>query len=157
MAQGRETLIISESGLYTLILRCRGAMRKGTVAHTFRKWVTSEVLPALRRTGTYTAQPAAAAPPPPVEKADVCLTDTSQIINALNIMAGSILNLNHRVAQLEAANAPQGSPEITYLLRYLSKQYPYACPVNHAGMVASLLCTGIEPARRAILIHNSTR
>jgi len=56
-AIGREqiTAIISESGLYTLILRSQGAVTSGTVAHTFRKWVTSEVLPAIRKTGQYSA------------------------------------------------------------------------------------------------------
>lgn len=44
---------VSESGLYTLILRSRDATKPGTVAHRFRKWVTSEVLPALRKTGRY--------------------------------------------------------------------------------------------------------
>lgn len=55
-----EANIISESGLYTLILRCRDAINPGTPAHRFRKWVTSEVLPALRRNGMYmvpSAQP----------------------------------------------------------------------------------------------------
>lgn len=41
--------VISESGLYTLVLRCRDAVKPGTVPHRFRKWVTSEVLPAIRR------------------------------------------------------------------------------------------------------------
>lgn len=36
--------IISESGLYTLILRCRDAVNPGTLPHRFRRWVTSEVL-----------------------------------------------------------------------------------------------------------------
>ncbi len=49
----RSYNIISESGLYTLILRCRDATTPGTVAHRFRKWVTAEVLPAIRRTGRY--------------------------------------------------------------------------------------------------------
>lgn len=51
----KEINIINESGLYTLILRSRKAMQKGTVQHKFRKWVTSEVLPTIRKTGTYTA------------------------------------------------------------------------------------------------------
>lgn len=50
--QGRAN-IINESGLYTLILRSRDAVNKGSKAHTFRKWVTAEVLPAIRRTGRY--------------------------------------------------------------------------------------------------------
>lgn len=45
--------IISESGMYTLILRCRDAVQKGSVPHRFRKWVTSEVLPTIRKTGKY--------------------------------------------------------------------------------------------------------
>lgn len=51
----KEINIINESGLYTLILRSRKAMQKGTVQHKFRKWVTSEVLPSIRKTGQYTA------------------------------------------------------------------------------------------------------
>ncbi|HCQ1473275.1 TPA: hypothetical protein OG088_003382 [Escherichia coli] len=45
--------IISESGLYTLILRCRDALKQGTTAWRFRKWVTNEVLPSIRKNGEY--------------------------------------------------------------------------------------------------------
>ena len=48
--------IINESGMYTLILRCRDAVKKGSVPHRFRKWVTAEVLPAIRKTGKYEAK-----------------------------------------------------------------------------------------------------
>lgn len=46
--------LVSESGMYTLILRCRDAVKKGSVPHRFRKWVTAEVLPQIRKTGSYT-------------------------------------------------------------------------------------------------------
>lgn len=49
----QSVIIVSESGLYTLILRCRDAVTTGSPAHRFRKWVTAEVLPAIRRTGRY--------------------------------------------------------------------------------------------------------
>ncbi len=49
----KEINIISESGLYTLILRCRDAVTPGTIPYRFRKWVTGEVLPQIRRTGSY--------------------------------------------------------------------------------------------------------
>ena len=49
--------IINESGLYSAILRSRKPEAK-----RFKKWVTSEVLPAIRRTGQYTAPVPAAAP-----------------------------------------------------------------------------------------------
>lgn len=45
--------IVNESGLYTLILRCRDAVKQGTTAWRFRKWVTNEVLPAIRKSGEY--------------------------------------------------------------------------------------------------------
>ncbi len=48
-----DTNIISEGGLYTLILRSRDAVTPGTVPHRFRKWITGELLPTLRRTGRY--------------------------------------------------------------------------------------------------------
>ncbi|MCF8482186.1 MAG: hypothetical protein K9H25_17315 [Rhodospirillum sp.] len=49
----QEMNIINESGLYTLVLRCRGATTPGTLPYRFRKWVTAEVLPTIRKTGGY--------------------------------------------------------------------------------------------------------
>ncbi|HGA1545006.1 TPA: BRO family protein, partial [Escherichia coli] len=51
---GEQNLsIVSESGMYTLVLRCRDAVNKGSVPHKFHKWVTAEVLPSIRKTGSY--------------------------------------------------------------------------------------------------------
>lgn len=47
--------IISESGAYTLALRCRDAIKKGTKPYNFRRMVTKEILPTIRKTGSYTA------------------------------------------------------------------------------------------------------
>src|SRR4051812_7184983 len=44
----RNFIIISESGLYSLILR---SDKPG--AKQFKKWITSQVLPAIRKTGSY--------------------------------------------------------------------------------------------------------
>ncbi|ELY2036778.1 BRO-like protein [Enterobacter hormaechei] len=49
----QDFTIINESGLYTLILRCRDAVTPGTIPYRFRKWVTGEVLPQIRQTGRY--------------------------------------------------------------------------------------------------------
>lgn len=46
--QDKETIIINESGLYSLILSSKLATAK-----RFKHWVTSEVLPQIRRTGSY--------------------------------------------------------------------------------------------------------
>ncbi|MBE7395161.1 BRO-N domain-containing protein, partial [Pasteurella multocida] len=49
--------LVNDSGMYTLILRCRDAVKKGSTPHRFRKWVTAEVLPQIRKTGKYEVQP----------------------------------------------------------------------------------------------------
>ncbi len=51
----QQISVINESGLYAITLRSDGAMTPGTPAHTFRKWVTAQVLPAIRKTGSYAA------------------------------------------------------------------------------------------------------
>ncbi|WP_275157768.1 BRO-N domain-containing protein [Citrobacter koseri] len=49
----QELSVVSESGLYIIILRCKEAMTEGTRAFRFLEWVTGEVLPQIRRTGRY--------------------------------------------------------------------------------------------------------
>ena len=46
--QNRQVIIINESGLYSLILSS-----KLDSARRFKRWVTSEVLPAIRKNGRY--------------------------------------------------------------------------------------------------------
>ena len=46
--QRRKTIFINESGLYSLILSSKLEQAKA-----FKRWVTSEVLPQIRRTGGY--------------------------------------------------------------------------------------------------------
>lgn len=50
--QKRNVTVINESGLYSLILSS-----KLPSAKKFKHWVTSEVLPTLRKTGSYTKVP----------------------------------------------------------------------------------------------------
>ena len=46
--QKRDMLFVTESGLYALIIRSNKSS-----ARKFRKWITSEVLPSLRKYGVY--------------------------------------------------------------------------------------------------------
>jgi prophage antirepressor-like protein len=56
---GDQTMVtVNESGLYSLILKSRKEKAKA-----FKKWITSEVIPAIRKTGTYTVP--AVKPPTP--------------------------------------------------------------------------------------------
>lgn len=49
----QELSVVSESGLYIIMLRCKEAMTEGTRAFRFLEWVTGEVLPQIRKTGRY--------------------------------------------------------------------------------------------------------
>lgn len=59
MGRAQPTNIVSESGMYALVFTSRKP-----VARKFRKWVTSEVLPALRQNGRYELPEAEREPPP---------------------------------------------------------------------------------------------
>ena len=67
---GQEMAIINESGLYSLILTSRKAQAK-----LFKKWVTSEVLPTIRKEGKYEIEK-------PKTKLDV-YREWQQTVNAL--------------------------------------------------------------------------
>ena len=69
----RKTNLISESGLYNLILRSDKLEAK-----PFRKWVTSEVLPSIRKTGGYQSTPAI--PTTMIEALELALEQQKQIV-----------------------------------------------------------------------------
>jgi len=45
--------IVAESGFYKLMARSRKAATAGTFAHKFTNWVFREVIPSIRKTGSY--------------------------------------------------------------------------------------------------------
>jgi prophage antirepressor-like protein len=53
LGRPQDCWLINESGLYTLLLRSTKPEAK-----QFKRWVTSEVLPAIRKTGKYEVTPA---------------------------------------------------------------------------------------------------
>ena len=74
IGRNQSMAIVSESGMFALILSCRKPEAK-----PFRKWVTSEVLPAIVRGGTYTAHtftpaPAISAVQVPTQAIALCKT-----------------------------------------------------------------------------------
>lgn len=61
----QDTVVINESGLYSLILRSQLPSAK-----KFKKWVTSEVLPSLRKNGVYVAKKDSYMIEDPIERAE---------------------------------------------------------------------------------------
>ncbi|MEX3101184.1 MULTISPECIES: BRO family protein [unclassified Streptomyces] len=64
----QNVTVINEPGLYSLILRSRLDEAKA-----FKRWITHEVIPSIRRTGSYSVEPAAPALPQDYEEALVAL------------------------------------------------------------------------------------
>ena len=46
--QGREVIAVNESGLYSLVLGSRKPEAKA-----FKRWITHEVIPSIKKTGSY--------------------------------------------------------------------------------------------------------
>lgn len=71
----QEMNIISESGLYAAVLKSRKEEAK-----RFRKWVTGEVLPSLRKTGRYQMHDL---DPPPVQAIDL---DPTRLVAGVSVV-----------------------------------------------------------------------
>jgi prophage antirepressor-like protein len=80
--------LVNESGLYALILRSNVAG-----AREFKRWVTSEVLPAIRKTGHYGA--------PAVPTLPEALRNWAAEIEARQEAEGRALAAEHQVRELE--------------------------------------------------------
>lgn len=91
--QNKETIVINESGLYSLILSS-----KLPTAKKFKHWVTSEVLPTIRKTGGYVADD---------EKFIGTYLPNADEATRLMFKANleAIRNLNNKVGLLETENA----------------------------------------------------
>ena len=72
----QDMTIVSEAGLYTLLMRSNKDEAK-----PFRRWVTHEVLPAIRRTGSYTAPNAQQKPERKSKMSNAWVKTVSKIID----------------------------------------------------------------------------
>lgn len=80
----QETTIIDEAGLYSLVMRA-----KTEKAEAFQEWVTSEVLPAIRRTGGYIA-------------GSENMTDAEIMAKAVLVAQSTIQQRDQRIKELES-------------------------------------------------------
>ena len=87
--QGRDVIVINESGIYSLIFAS-----KLPEAKNFKRWVTHEVLPSIRRTGSYT-----------VNQPRMSVEELELRINTLNLERAKLIN-----SMLEAPAFPM-TPE----------------------------------------------
>lgn len=137
--------IINESGLYTLILRCRDATKPGTLAHRFRKWVTAEVLPAIRKTGRYEAAPVQA----PAPLATINAEQRLELRRAVEARVAKIMGRDTR------AHARQG--EFLAVWRAVHDQFRVSSfidlPAARFDEAMDFVNSGLLPARGDATLH----
>ncbi|WP_220140246.1 BRO-N domain-containing protein [Kitasatospora acidiphila] len=94
--------IINEPGLYSLVLRSRKPQ-----ARAFRRWLTHEVIPAIRRTGRYAPEAEAAPQPQWVEAmvADIAERTTKVLEQRIQELLAVRETLLDQVAALEQRHA----------------------------------------------------
>ena len=134
--QRREMTIVSESGLYALVFKSRKPEAK-----EFRKWVTKEVLPQIRKTGRYEARPqtpALPSSPPPLPLSE-------------EIMARS-LKANYEMALLFGLEGNQALLAADKAVRKLHNMSPAVhlqielkSPDNEALIIATEIGKRLDP------------
>ena len=87
LGRGQSTFVINESGLYSLVLASKLPQAKA-----FKRWVTSEVLPQIRKTGGYI---------PLKDQEGRELTDLEIMCRAMMIMKKSIEQKEQLIADLQ--------------------------------------------------------
>ncbi|EGW49675.1 hypothetical protein HMPREF1022_03304 [Desulfovibrio sp. 6_1_46AFAA] len=105
---GRRPLIISEPGLYSLILRSRKPQ-----ARTFKRWITHDVLPALRRTGHYSMS----APSSASTAVDADLARL--MLDRLTIIEQQIAPLKEKAGRFDAFLSVDGTASLTEAAKML--------------------------------------
>lgn len=101
--QDKETIVINESGLYSLILSSKMASAK-----KFKRWVTNEVLPTIRKTGVYRV------PNDPMEALKLMFDAQTQSNEKMAV-------IDHRVTELEE-NAPLNPGEYNLINTKVSQR-----------------------------------
>ena len=87
LGRGQSTFVINESGLYSLVLASKLPQAKA-----FKRWVTKEVLPQIRKTGGYI---------PLKDQEGRELTDLEIMCRAMMIMKKSIEQKEQLIADLQ--------------------------------------------------------
>ena len=122
---GRQNLqVINESGLYNVILRSDKAEAK-----PFRKWVTGEVLPSIRRTGSY------------IGNSDNAVAQLAIQVGKLTEMVTELYRERERPKQLTLACEPASIYSATelYQERKKPKQLALACEPTGIYSASELL------------------
>ena len=124
---GRQgnTNFVNESGLYTLILRSDKKEAK-----PFRKWITSEVIPAIRKTGKYEEKKK------PLTQAELILQQAQWMVEAENRISNIEDNVSGIVNTIENNDKS---------IKRLENNQRRTVTSNHLTVIAYANIKGIKP------------
>ena len=123
--QAGETNFANESGLYTLILRSNKKEAK-----PFRKWITSEVIPAIRKTGKYEEKKK------PLTQAELILQQAQWMVEAesrINNIENDVIGLAGTVENNDKS------------IKRLENNQRRTVTSNHLTVIAYANIKGIKP------------
>lgn len=139
----QEMSIISEAGLYSLILRSRKPEAKA-----FKRWVTHDILPSIRKTGGYSTPSAPAKPELSVQSEVECalmiLKAAGITGNQLAIAADNYYRKRTGISVIEASGVELVAPKQQQLLTptQLGKE------LGLSGRKVNLMLAGLGLQRR---------
>ncbi len=112
--------IINESGLYSLVLSSRKPEAKA-----FKKWVTSEVLPAIRKTGKYESKPMDT-----LDVMQLALNQLKEQREELKAIQETKQQSEAYMAQLQATPISAMQVDVRKAVDTLVKHYAQACNIR---------------------------
>lgn len=102
LGRNQDATFVTESGMYTVILRSDSPLAK-----PMQKWVTSEVLPAIRKTGGYIAAK-------PEETAEEIMARALLVANDTINRIKTNLEAKERQVQIQAHTLKEQAPKVEY-------------------------------------------
>ncbi|MCY8409014.1 Bro-N domain-containing protein [Bacillus haynesii] len=121
LGRDQETFIINEPGLYSLILRSRKPEAK-----QFKRWITHEVIPTIRKTGSYQMEQ----PKTPLEVLQGTINQLVEHDKRMNQLEGQVNNISNIVSM----NNVGWREKINVILKRIAKNWtgvePYRSVVN---------------------------
>ncbi|WP_077735657.1 BRO-N domain-containing protein [Bacillus sonorensis] len=121
LGRNQETFIINEPGLYSLILRSRKPEAK-----QFKRWITHEVIPTIRKTGSYQMEQ----PKTPLEVLQGTINQLIEQDKRMNQLEGQVNNISNIVSM----NNVGWREKVNVILKRIAKNWtgvePYRSVMN---------------------------
>lgn len=124
-------LCINQSGLYSLVLTSRKPQAK-----PFKKWVTEEVLPSIRQTGSYVLPQQQSVTPPKVDIQSDCLLNVQDQLTVINYVLDGFKDVGVDSKLIHSAK-----------MSALAAQFPSMAPAISATKESLMLQTPDEGRR----------